>query len=341
MNIDSNFDYIVELEEEKIPTLKQNIADLEKERDKLLGERRNWPLLGVPPKPFNRGDYDNILSWLTFHHNEDYINNISSVIRSYGIRKPLIDKATVDIIDIILCIAVPAVSNILIERPDIHGFFFILDILGVSLISLAVYFAIAQVIFIWYFHILTRGKILRSNKKETKQIKAEISILTKQLKSYENLVEQYKISTLDTNKQISNLKKNTLDELRRVIEKTTSDIIPNIKSNKVKSRYSTILTKCLDILNIASFNGSIVSEISQIFNVYIPEINSLVIIFGGQDKKIIELLDNFEKHIDDKMLSASKANQFELDSRISALKSSILASQELGDDSKEGDIDEI
>lgn len=329
MDIDTNYNYVVELQDEKIPQIKKEIKSLEDEKAKIERTRKSWHRLGLPPSQFAAFDYSNVFSWIFERGESEFIHEMKDVIRHYDVDKPLIDSKTFDIIDTALCIIVPVIGVVLIPR-DYLGWWLpkVLDVCAMTCFSVAILKVLEAIFFIEYYSIGIRRKVFSKLRRRQRQIKSELGIKSKQLASWESLIEQYKISTLDTGKSISDIKQNTIDELRRTVEKTVEEVLPKVANKKVHSKYASILSKCADILNIATYNGSIVSEISQIFNVYIPEINNLIIIFGSrQPEKILELLDNFERHIEDKIEQTSKSSQFEFESRVGALKKSILAAQ--------------
>lgn len=331
MIVSENYEYIKELQEEKVPAAEKEIKELKDEIEPLQIKKRNWRRLGIPPHPFNPHHCTNILSWLFVREDEELINEIYRVLDDNDVSKPLIDSLTFNLIDCILCVVFTVITTAFVKSPEgIAGFAKLLDFLGKVLIGIAAEKILLQIWFIWYFVIRQRARVIRKWNKQIRQLRSKINILQSQVDMHNGLIEQYKIATLNTEKEVANLKAVTINKLNQIISDTRKDILPSISNTKLRERYNEILAKCDKLLSTASYNGSIVSEVSQIFNAYIPEINSIILLFGNNTDKISDVLDHLERHIDDKIRASSKIEQFELESRIGALKSSISSYSEGG-----------
>ena len=162
--------------------------------------------------------------------------------------------------------------------------------------------------------------IKRDLKKKLKNLNIKRSTLGKDLTIKENLLEQYKLSQVNPIKKFSSVKSKRIDELAEILSTTETEIIPNISDN-YKTEYTKIIQNCRNLLSIASEDSRPLTELTNIYTIYISEINNILMnsSAGGNAEEIDQLLKSFKSFIDRKTQKAKKMKDMELSIDISAL----------------------
>lgn len=178
-------------------------------------------------------------------------------------------------------------------------------------------------------YIFIPNRVNKKNyKKQLKALNAEIALVDSELKTKENLVETYKLSTINPNQIFGSVKGKTISQLKDMVNHSRSEVLPKIHSSLVDS-YTDALNKCDKILEYANSNATIVTEISKIYNIYLTEIEGLLLknndwITTG----VVELLDNFNSYLDRKINKFNAANETMIKVDISALNKIFLEEED-------------
>lgn len=164
---------------------------------------------------------------------------------------------------------------------------------------------------------LINRKIIR---RQLKKLWSQEKILKNKIKINENMISNYKLANINPNEQFTGAKLATVEKLRQSLVETERDLVDNI-ADEYKDKYNRILNKCNKLLDLAEENGQIVTEISKIYNIYITEINKILVKADtGKAKDVLELLDGFESYIDRKLNKFRQLQDMSLDVDIAALK---------------------
>lgn len=178
---------------------------------------------------------------------------------------------------------------------------------------------IAGIISIYYYVIRANNINRRITKRMIKAIRAEKKLINNELNTKKSLVEAYKLSTLNPEKHLADIKKKASESLVDELNYSINEVVPSI-SKKYSSRYLAILNKCDKLLRMSKENGSIITEISKIYNIYINEINNILTrVTDENEKEIIEMLDNFDSYIDRKLSKYTELSKMSISSDIRAL----------------------
>ena len=176
----------------------------------------------------------------------------------------------------------------------------------------------------WYWAIRPNMINRRDWKQKIKSIKSQIKVAENDLQVKSNMLEQYKLSTINPNEKFNNIKAVTIGNLRSAIEMTSKEVVPNI-DGPFQARYIEILSKCTKLVDMATEDGRIVSEISQIYNIYLNEINNILIKRAKSSEisidDIMNLLNNFEKYLDRKIDKFNSISDMLIKRDIEALNS--------------------
>jgi metal-sulfur cluster biosynthetic enzyme len=182
-----------------------------------------------------------------------------------------------------------------------------------------VYEIISYVVSAYYF-VIRPNRINKANYRlEIRKLKAEQKVIQAKIDTDKGLIDAHKIASLKPEKEVANIKAKNITSLKEIISDTRSEIIPKM-NQAYRDRYEVILDKCSSLLSMAEENGSILVEISKIYNIYLNDINSIVMKATDENcNDIITMLDNFERYIDRKIEKFKNINDFSVQSEISTL----------------------
>lgn len=185
----------------------------------------------------------------------------------------------------------------------------------------AVFEYIAFTVSTWYYVIRPNIVNKRITGKEIKALSKEYKILSNEIKTNKGMIDAYELSRINPDKEFANMRKGTAEALQTIINDTIENVLPSIK-NEYNKKYRGILDKCQKLLDMSLDNGSRITEISKIYNIYINEINYVL---NNSDaastNDIMTMLNNFESYIDRKITKFDQMHKTSIDSNISALNS--------------------
>lgn len=317
--------YAIELEASVIPTLEKQIEQLE---EKIETKEIDISRMRTFSLPFSYHD-DYIGSYTIFSSDvnmswKEYKDTLYSEWVGKKSNHRLISSGLDKVLYYMFMTAVIALTVWLLV---VQGFGEqIIDKVRIALIIYAIAEVIAGLVSVWYFVVRINGINKSEIRKEIKRYKKELKIKSNDLEVKKGLLEQYKIASLNPNQELARIKGNTAESLKDIVKYTRDDVIPNIKSDRIKTKYLSILDKCDEILKLAETNGAIITEVSKIYNIYISDINN-IITKGEHVEGIYELLDNFSTYLDRKINKFRGLNELSIASEISALNDALKEEQ--------------
>lgn len=313
-------DYIQEIEE-KIPELNNKLKQIQEDK---VETEKFIKTIGLTTLPFiYKNEYN--MSIFSDKYSEDYArykNRLYSNWREPDKGKRVLTEAASYILYYTyagICLLVIALCIIF----DIYKFFNI-NFISFAFIGCFIAELIAGIYSTWYY--MVRPNIInkRQSKFKLKQLKKEEKLLLNELQIKSNLIEQYKLATIDPNKQFNKVKRRTSEELREIVKYTLKNIVPNINKD-LSNKYNEILNKCNKLLDIANEDGRIVTEISKIYNIYINDINEILTKSNELNMdNVYVLLNNFESYIDRKLKKFDNISGILIERDINALNKAFM-----------------
>lgn len=308
-----NYNYAEELIKE-IPELENNLSRYQTKERELIKRIKKSSSLSVPYSQDNfidRGMYENY---------SNYKEHLMDYWVSPEDGKNCISEERGTLVYVIGYILTAIFAIICIFTNSYK--FLNLNIVEFVLICGLSYEIISGIVSTWYY-IIRPNKINRKSlKKLLKEVQTKIKVLENDITVKKNLVESYKLSTLDPNKQFSNIKSRNIPELKSEVDNAREKVLPNI-SEGYKEIYSRILDKCDSLLDKAKDNGSIVTEISKIYIIYLNDINNILMNPNANFDSINTLLKNLENFVDRKLSKVETLQKTMLESDINALNSAL------------------
>ena len=324
-NKTTNKEYIEELQETIIPELELEVRKLSDKKEALSKKITSIRRFSVP------FDYNNTdicsFSILGSRYGESWEEHKTLLHRRWSnetTRHTLISSGSEIILYYVALVIWDILSIFLIFGHSINQLFG-LNKLASLCASYALFEILVLIVSTWYY-VFRPNMINKSEaKKELKEVKSKLKVASNDLQVKQNIVEQYKLATINPNKEFAAIKKNTTDSLRQIVDYTTATVIPNIKNTDIKDAYAAIMQKCYKLLDMANENGAIVTEISKIYNIYINDINNVLVKLDSEQVVLSEvygLLNNFSEYVDRKIKKFSEINTMSLQSEINALVNS-------------------
>lgn len=317
-NLDTN--YIEELTK-SLPKLKKELETLREEKEKVQKYINSISILSVP---FTYCSEDNV-PYLSNEYAGSWENLKDSLYSKWrGVTKKhtVMTGTLAYILYVIMHIITIAFALVMIISGTYR--IFKVNMFAFMALTYIVMEAICGIISTWYYLIRPN----RINKKEKKRELKKLSIKEKTLKTdiitKENLIETYKIATIDPNKEFSRIKKKSANELREIVEDTVNNILPTLNEG-FTGRYSGILERCNTLLDMAEEDSRIVTEISKIYIIYINDINNILAKSSETNiESINTLLNNFEAYIDRKINKFNKVSDLLIENDINALNNAFM-----------------
>lgn len=175
----------------------------------------------------------------------------------------------------------------------------------------------------WYY--LIRPNIMNNIKlkKEIKALNAEVNLIESDIKSSEGLIEAYKLSKMSPIKTYTAVKERSIEQLEDILNQAISETTKT--DNFISKKYLDILHKCEELLDMARINGSIVTEISKIYTIYIIEIGNIMSKHSDSDTNaLVEMINNFGGYVDRKIEKFRGIEKMSLENDINALNKAFL-----------------
>lgn len=318
-------EYIDELQDSIIPDLESKVVKLNARKDALDKKITSIRMLSIP------FDYHNTeictYSVLSSKYNEDWSEHKSMLHRRWANetkRHTLISSGS-EVVIYWLTLVIWGITSIYLTFWESVNQIFGLNKLAFLCICYALYEILALIVSTWYYVCRPNSINKVEAKRELREVKSKLKITTNELTVKKNIVEQYKLATLDPNKQFAAIKRNTTDGLRQTVDYTIETVLPGIKNQDIKKAYTEIIDKCCKLLDMANENGAIVTEISKIYNIYINDINNVLVKMNSQEvvlNDVYNLLNNFSEYVDRKIKKFSEISTMSIQSEINALMNS-------------------
>lgn len=326
-SVTTNKDYIDELESVKIPQLQAEISTLKTAEENAVKQLSLIRLFSIP---FVYNSDKGKSSILSNKYNESWDDHKHLMYdRWYGKtpRHTLISIGTERIIYWVSLVLWMVMTFTLPVMKTMHQAFK-LNRLSFIAASYGVFEIACLLVSCWYY-IFRPNMINKSEiKKELRKTRRQLKIKSTELTTYENMVKQYQLATIDPNKQFASMKRKTTDNLRQIVDDTVQNIIPKLTYGQIATKYKEILDKCYKLLDMAEENGAIVTEISKIYNIYINDINNVLIKSSKSNdadtSDVYALINNFNDYIDRKIKKFTDLSDMSVKSEINALVNSFM-----------------
>lgn len=176
------------------------------------------------------------------------------------------------------------------------------------------------------YYYLFRPNIInnRQFKKEVKALKAERKLIQVSVDNARGLLEAYKLSQLSPSNTFTAVRGRTVEQLGSILQQAYIGL-EHCDVDEIKHKYKITLDKCYQLLDMARENGTIVTEISKIYNIYITEINTIISKHTSSEyRSLLEMLDNFDAYVNRKISKFEDMEKHSIANDINALNSAFL-----------------
>lgn len=296
----------------KLKQLKADKEVLEKRRNRVIGHIKSIRPLGFPvlsDSDANKFVLNLYESWAKYKvHLYEYWYKEDKVNRS--MKNPDSDGwlFTCVYIGIIVAVAVYSFKNNI-------AFGSTLILIAKSLI---VYDIVVGIISTLYYIVRPNAINKRNFKKELKNINIELKTVETNLKTTEGLIQAKELASLKPEQEFTRVKLNNYESLVSILDFTKESVIPKLDS-RVAEIYKSIIDKAYKLLELGKENGKLITEVSKIYNIYINDINNILLNKTSANDKIIETLHNFEAYLDRKIEKFSGIEDMLVESELNAL----------------------
>ncbi len=315
----SSYDYIKELTEKEIPRLNEDLEKKKKQCEDIQSKLSKINLFSVP---FVYGSWSVGELVITSASYDVSWDRHKQLLRQYwvgkGSKHRLMSDGTCKILEGLSYIICAIIAFIMIKNGSykytrLCKLSFILALLTIQQILI---YCISTFYFEFRENLINKQEL----KAELKKIKSNIKILTNDITTKNNIVEQYKIATIDPNKEFNKVKSKTANSLGDILESTKKEVLPLIENEQLKKTYKDALKRCEILLDMGKSNGAIITEISKIYNIYLNDINALIVKTKPSDvESIYEMLNNFIVYLNRKIKKFKDIENISLESEVNAL----------------------
>ena len=170
-----------------------------------------------------------------------------------------------------------------------------------------------------YYYVIRPNRINKRNyKKVLKTTEIELKALNTNIKTTEGLIEAQELASINPAAEFNKVKMNNYESLMEVITYTKKQVIPNMDGS-LTGMYIDIIAKAEKLLELGKEDGKIITEISKIYNIYMNDVNNILLKKSGNKDDIIKLLNNFSSYIDRKLDKYNSIDKLLMDSELNAL----------------------
>lgn len=196
--------------------------------------------------------------------------------------------------------------------------FMVIVVQTAALYALA--YNLANAILNYYNFVVYVNKYVNSViNKDADNIIGEYEEKAKLLKAKKDLLEAAKATRIRPKSIVEGVKRTSAKGMLAEIE-DVREALGDMKRTKCSEKLEEVLGKCESLLGYCASDGKALSEISSIYNIYIKEVLDTLQKYGEtREAELLEMLNNFDLFIDNKINKYRAISEIEFNSDIGTL----------------------